>query len=498
MASWMYQLSALARFRINHRVPCLICAFAMASSAAAADLSSPDEPAFRPSISVGTLYVDNLYLVPPGMPTTSDEVGEIVPRIQLTEATPRLTAAVDYSAQGLLFLDHSGLDAVHNDAVANGLWTVDPNLFYVTGRASYLQQPVDPTLPTNQNNLFGVGNSANVFNAMISPYFKRDFGSTTGSLGYAESITHYSDDASTPGANFLQNSRTGVVSGKVAENQQDAFYTWDIDGRDAHTDFASASPLVDDRIEANNGFRVLSSLKIIATVGAETNILTHSTTGGLDAGLWSSGFKWAPNPQTSVAASVGHRFYGPDFSFKWVQETRLLKVHVDYREDVTDAGQSDALIDFVPGIITVNPQVTNDALHSFSTYQPYRVKELSAQFEVSAHLTEIALQIYDQHRRYLDIANEGVEPVYAGSDSTHGGELVLTRILGPLDTLKFAGKLDAGTEIGFDYRDYRYQLSYIRRLSRKLDLFFSAVHLNREGTIGYRANICEVKLEETF
>jgi uncharacterized protein (PEP-CTERM system associated) len=450
---------------------------------------------FQPSIAVSTLYVDNLYLVPPGIHTTADEIVQVSPRLQLNELSPRLTGALDYTAQGLWFYDHSDLNAIHNDGVANGLWVASPDLLFVEGRASYTQQPVDPTAPSNQGNLFAVGNAANVFNAMVAPYLKHDFGTVNGTLRYAESITTYSDEGNGAYGSLLQNSRTGIISGRLAADATDAAFSWDVDGHRARTTFTTAEPFVDDRLAVDASVRALPSVRLTATVGAETNLLTHSSSGGLDAPLWALGFKWSPSVRTVLSATVGHRFFGPAYSLDWTHQTRLLNFTLTYKEDVTDAGQSDATANFTPGQITFDPRAYVGVLHSISTYDPYRSKQLDAVLQLTGFHTQLSLRLYDLQRKYLQPT-----PVQVGnSDSTHGGELTVNRVLNAVDSVRLSAKLDAAEEVdGFSYRDYRYELAYTHRLSRRFDLSFKAIHLIREGTLQYRADIGEISIRESF
>jgi hypothetical protein len=461
--------------------------------AGAAMMPAWAEIQIEPSISVGAIYVDNINLAPPGTPTSGDEVAEIMPRLQVQAMTPNLTGALDYSAQSVWFRKHPDLHAIHSAGAANGLWTAKPDLFYIDGRATYTQQTIDPTQPNNSNNLFAVGNVSNVFNAMIAPYLQRDFGAMTGLLRYAESISNYSGVAGSNFASLLQNSRSGVVTAKLAADDTDAPFAWRVDARSARTTFRTAEPFRDDQFSAEESASVLPSLRLTGVVGAETNVLTHSASGGLNAGFWAAGFKWSPSTRTVLEASAGHRFFGPAYLLRWTHQTRLLNFKATYTEDATAAGQSDALTEFLPGEIPADPRAYSGVLRSISTFAPYLGKHLDALVELSGHLTTLSLRVYDLRREYLGPALQG------SHDSTHGGELTLIRVLGPRDRLRLSARLDSANQLnGFTYRDRRYAFYYTRELGPKLELSLQGVHLQREGSSQYHANIGELTLQKTF
>ena len=448
---------------------------------------------FEPSVTVGTVYIDNFNLVPPGVAKTGEWVGELIPRLQMQEQAPNLTGVLDYSAQGLLFSNRSDLDAVHNTGAGNVSWTAMPNLLFVEARASYTQQTIDPTEPNNNGNLFGVGNVTNEFDAVVAPYLKRDFGTMTGLLRYEESISDFSGAGGSTDAGLLENSRTDVITADLAADSKDAPFFWRIDGRSARTIFKTAEPFRADRILLEGSEAVLPSLRLTETAGAETNILTHSASGGLNAGFWSAGVKWAPSTRTLVEASAGHRFFGPAYTFNWTHESRLLKYHVTYSEVATDASESVALTDFVPGQLEADPRAYNGALRSIDTFDPYLAKQLDAGLDLILHRTQLSLHVYDLRRRYLTLG------LLDNSDSTKGAEIVLNRQLGPFDNLKLSANIDTADEVtGFVFHDYRYSAEYTRTLAQKIALSLVVVRFQREGSVQYSADIGELMLRKSF
>jgi uncharacterized protein (PEP-CTERM system associated) len=368
-----------------------------------------------------------------------------------------------------------------------------PNLLFVEARADYVQQTIDLTQPSNAGNLFGVGNVANELDAMVAPYLKRDFGAMTGLLRYQESISDFSGAGGSANASLLENSRTDVVTADLAADAKDAPFFWRVDARSARTTFDTAEPFRTDRVLLDGSEGLLPSLRLTQSAGAETNVLTHSESGGLDAGFWSAGFKWAPGPHTVFEASAGHRFFGPAYSVLWTHESRLLKYHVTYAETATDASESTALSDFVPGQLQGDPRAYNGVLRSIDTYDPYIAKQLDAGMDLTLHLTQLALHVYVLRRQYVDAS------LLSSNDSTRGGDIILKRDLSWRDRLQLSARLDTANEVsGFQYRDTRYEAEYTHDLAQKLQISLVAVRLERTGSSQYTADIGELRLHKSF
>lgn len=444
-----------------------------------------------PSVTAGTVFVDNFDLSPPGAPKTSDWIGELVPRLQLHDDTPNLSAVLDYSAQGLLFADHSSFDAIHSVGAANMTWMALSDVLFIDARTAYTQQTVDPTRPGNDQNLLGVGNVANEFDAMVAPYLKHDYGTMTGMLRFQESISDFSG-AEGEDAGLLENSRTNVITADLASDPSDAFLLWRLNAQSARTTFKQAQPFRDDRAVIEGSEAIVLSLRLTETVGTETNVIEHSTSGGLDSLFWLAGFKWAPSTRTSLEASAGHRFFGPSYVVNFHHESRLFNFHAVYSEVATNASETVALTDFIAGQQT-DPRAYNGVLRSIDTYDPFIAKQWDVGLEFQLHRTQLSARFYDLRRDYIS-------PELAGSsDLTKGYSVELNRQFGSRDNLKVGAEIDTADETsGFVYHDHRYSAEYSRQLSRTMSVSAVFVRIERDGTAQYRADIGELLLRKTF
>jgi uncharacterized protein (PEP-CTERM system associated) len=375
------------------------------------------------------------------------------------------------------------------------------NVFTVDGWASYIQQPIDPTEPTNEGNLFAVSNVANRLSAYVAPTLRNDFGSFTGMARYAEATSIYSGVTGSSAATTFQNSRTGTASANVASKDVEGLFSWSFDARHALTTFQSAQAFRDDRLSADAGLRVMPTLRLLATVGAETNILTSSTSGGLNSAFWAGGFEWAPSTHGSLEARFGHRFFGDAYSGRWTLNSRLLSMQILYSEEPTTDAESDSLTTFVPGEIQVDTQAYFGVLRAVNTYSPYIRKSLDATFSLTGVETQLSLRIYDLRRRYLQIPLTSNLPgqLQGTNDSTRGGELMLTRQVTARDKFSLSARLAYADELdGFIYRDHRYALDYTHMLSQTLSTSFQAVHLTSDGALQYSANIYRLTIRKSF
>jgi uncharacterized protein (PEP-CTERM system associated) len=447
---------------------------------------------FTPSIALSGIYVDNFNLTPPGTPKTGEWVGELDPSVQFRQQAPELVSALDYTLQALWFNNDTHMDSAHSNGRANVSWTPISNIFSIDGWASYVQQPIDPTQPTNEGNLFEVGNIANRLSAYLAPTLRNDFGGYSGMLRYAESTSLYSGVGGT-NATVFQNSRTGTGTAELGSNDAERLFTWSVDGRSSLTTFQSAQAFRDDRTSAQAGWRALASLRLLASAGAETNILKDSTSGGLNAGFWAGGFQWSPSAHSTLEARAGHRFFGEAYSGRWTISSRLLSLQASYSEEPTTDAEADSLISFEPGEISVDTQAYFGVLRAINTYSPYIRKSLDATFAVTAQLTQLSLRYYDLRRRYLQTSLQGTD------DSTHGGEITLTRQLTARDKLGLSARLAHADEIsGFVYSDRRYAFDFSHQITPTLDGALQVVHLERNGTTQYRSDIYRLTLRKAF
>jgi uncharacterized protein (PEP-CTERM system associated) len=477
----------------------IVCAASLVLFAGATEPAWSDVQ-FVPAVALSGIYVDNFGLTPPSAPKTGDFIGELDPSVQFRQSAPELVSALDYNLQALWFHDHTSMDATHSNGRASLSWMPVANVFSVDGWASYIQQPTDPTEPTNEGNLFAVSNVTNRFSAYVAPTLRNDFGGFTALARYSEATSIYPGVSGSNAAAF-QNSRTGNATAKLASKDIQGLFSWSFDARHALTTFQSAQAFRDDRLAADVGLRVMPTLRLLATAGAETNILTSSTSGGLNSGFWAAGVEWAPSAQGSLEARFGHRFFGDAYSGRWTLNSRLLSMQILYIEEPTTDAESDSLTTFVPGEIQVDTQAYFGVLRAVNTYSPYIRKSLDATLSLTGLVTQLSLRVYDLRRRYLQVPLQTNLPgqLQGTNDSTRGGELLLTRQVTPRDKFSLSARIAYADELdGFYYRDHRYALDYTHTLSQTLDTAIQAVHLTRDGASQYTANIYRLTIRKSF
>src|SRR5262249_309485 len=90
-----------------------------------------------------------------------------------------------------------------------------------------------------------------------------------------------------------------------------------------------------EQITASARRLITYNIGINGTVGYERNEY-QTLTGEAPAGAnWSIGADWAPTPRTSLAASMGHRYFGATHSLDFKHRTRLTVWNLNYSESVT-------------------------------------------------------------------------------------------------------------------------------------------------------------------
>ena len=464
-------------------------------------VSARAEIKLEPSIAVSALYVDNINLAPPGAAKEGDFLAELTPRLVVEQKSANLVSALDYSLQSLFFLNRTDLNSYHHNAQGNASWSAVPDWLYLEGSASYIEQTIDPTRPGNTDNLFNVKNTADQFIGLIAPYLKHDFDGVTGLLRYSWSTSRYTGVPDTVAAdsfatnlfaaNYLQNSRTSAASLQVTTTDPDARLAWSVDGSSARTTFDTAEPFRTDRATLEGSMAVYRSLRLVATVGAESNVLKNQADGGLNAGFYSVGVRWAPSDRGELDARVGHRFFGTAYALHWTRQTRVLKLDAQYTEEPTTDGENSVLQQFVPGVITPTTVYSTTVLHS--TFSPYLRKQAEGTVTLISRRTEVDFQAYRVEQNYFSAIDFG------RNDVTMGGALAVTRTLSFRDKLRLTYKQDR-TDLsgGFGYQNRRYIAELTRAITAASELDLQVTHLQSTGNLSYRVNIAMLTWRKKF
>ena len=447
---------------------------------------------FEPSLTLGVVYIDNLGLAPPDQPQESDFTAQVTPRIFASRQGARFTGVLDYSRRFLYFRDHPQLNSSYGNGNANGLWTVMPNALFLEGRLSNDQQVIDPSAPRNVDNLFDVRNVSTVVSSRLAPYFKRDFGAVTALLRYSWGWDRYGKLSTDAQNTALQDSETRLVIARVATSDQGRRVVWSAGGQSLRSTFDTAAEFRADRVSADMGVMLVRGLRVMATVGEETDLRKGFGQGGLDAGSWLAGFSYTPSDASSLVVKAGRRYFGNTYALDVKREGRVVKLDASYTEDPTTDGVFGALVDVVPGELDV-PEILAVTSVLRNTFEPYLRKQFSARMRLVGVRTEVALTGYSVRREYLAGTDVGRR------DLTRAAQFSIARTMTPRDSLRLSAQYDnVSLRDGPGNHGFLDSLAYSHVLSRTLVLDATVNHMDRGGSLRYRANFGGLSIRKVF
>lgn len=446
----------------------------------------------EPSLSLGVIYIDNLALAPPDQPQESDLSGQLTPRIFASREGARFTGVFDYSWHQLFFRNHPQLNTHYGTGNANGLWTVAPNALFLEGRLSNGQQVIDPSAPRNVDNLFDVRNVSTELSSRLAPYFKRDFGAVTALLRYSWAWDRYSNLSTDAENTALQDSVTRQATARLASSDQGRRVVWSVGGQSLRTTFDTAEEFRADRVSADAGVLLVAGLRLIATVGEETDLRKGFGQGGLDSGSWLAGFSYTPSNTSSLVVKAGRRYFGNSYSVEAKRDGRMLKLDASYTEDPTTDGVFGTLMDVVPGVVDV-PEALAVTSVLRNTFEPYLRKQFSARIRLVGARTEVALTGYGVRREYLAAPDAGRR------DTTEAAQFSVSRTVTRRDSWRLSAQYDSvSLGDGLGNHGYLDTLAYSHVLSPSLVLDASVNHVDRSGSLRYRANFGGITIRKVF
>jgi len=447
---------------------------------------------FEPSVSVGLIYIDNLALAPPAQPQQSDVSAQLTPRIVASAQSARFTGVLDYSRRALFFRSNPQLNSDYGYGNANGLWNVAPNALFLEARLSNSEQVIDPNAPRNVENLYDVSNVAINLSSRLAPYFKRDFGNFTALLRYSWAWDRFGNLSTDAQNNALQDSQTRQATARISSNDAGRKLAWSAGGVSSRTDFDSAAPFSTDRASVELGLLLVRGLRLVGIAGAETDLRGSFGQGGLDAFYWLGGFNYAPSERSTLELRAGHRYFGNSYVVNVRRDGRVLKFDASYTEDPTTDGQFSTLLDVVPGQLEV-PEALAVTSVLRNTYQPYLRKQYQARLRLTGGRTELTLAAYGVSREYLSGVDVGLR------DLNRAGRLLVTRILTARDSVRLSVQYDTvSLSDGQSNHGFLDTLVYSHAMTPTLALEGTIAHLDRNGSLRYRANFGGVSLRKVF
>jgi uncharacterized protein (PEP-CTERM system associated) len=280
-----------------------------------------------PTLRLREGYSDNLALAPPAQ-ARAEFSSEIAPGLAVQARGPRLALTLDYTLQRLTYsrspsrLNHQLAAVGHAEALSDWL--------FVDGQASVSQQSISAFGPQQSDPAQFGGNSSTVRGISLSPYLKHHF------RGLAAAELRYTYQASGSGALLRGHSQESAL--RLVGDQRAGGWNWEAVVNQRRNDDAGLAPVAMRDATLTLRLPLRPRLSWYASAGRESS--DYQALEGAPSGRhWSSGLSWTPSPRSSLAASVGRRYFGNTYSLDVQQQMRHLFLSLNYSEDITTSQQ---------------------------------------------------------------------------------------------------------------------------------------------------------------
>jgi uncharacterized protein (PEP-CTERM system associated) len=294
-----------------------------------------------PHASIYQSYTSNASLNPSGQ-ENSDFFTTVSPSVEIRGDTPRIKLSLDYSLEGIAYLQNSDLDQIRNNLNFVSTVILVPELLFVDGAASIAQVPTNGQSPVSSSPLASGTNLQTAYVYNLSPYVKHHFGTfADGELRYtfnqifASNESGGSSGGSVAGSSQLSNSTTNRVSLTAVSGTQFTQFLWVVVADGADTSFAGDNPDTSSRLlEGSAEYRLDREFGLLASVGFEkTSDSTFFPESEPDGPIGSIGIKYTPSERTSLIVNLNHRY---NLNFFTGSGTYQIGPQTELRSNYTD------------------------------------------------------------------------------------------------------------------------------------------------------------------
>ena len=304
---------------------------AVKSSIEALDVAKTSANSWRvmPSIMVQQIYTDNVNHQSDAL-ARSEFLTDLAPSLRVTHKSRRLVLNSQMGLHAYLGADKSaGTRHSSNQLSANAKAELVDDMFFVDADARIFQQSISPFAVLSSGDDYVGTNRANVKTWRLSPYMVNRYGRT------ARSELRYVRDSVTGGNSGLGDTSGDTLS--VRLNSGPAF-------RDLGWVVSASDQKIRDRVRndsriksasLNLDYQLFPTLAL--TAAALHDEYDYESLGGAKngGGGGNAGFRWTPSRRSSLALTLGHRYYGP---------SRMLAAAHRSRHTVWNLSYDDAII----------------------------------------------------------------------------------------------------------------------------------------------------------
>jgi uncharacterized protein (PEP-CTERM system associated) len=322
----------------RHRPSSLFASSAALAALFLAPAGNAAEWRIAPTLDLRETYTDNVRLAVRGS-EQSDFITDISPGISVSAHGRGLKLKANYAFQSLHYANDGKNSSSFHKLNADTNVDLIKNLFSFDGSASINQQSISLAGTRSTDNYAITDNRTTVRTVTASPYLHHEF------HDIATTELRYTHTTVNTGSNTPSSSRNDAL--RLSVNSGPSFRTlgWDTSysaekNRMTNSDAVNSSTV-------SGGLRYMLTPQFSLTGGAGYDKYDYIAAAGTPspAGkFYSGGFSWHPTERTSLAASVGHRFYGKTYSLNSSVRGRASMWRLSYDESITTALSQFALV----------------------------------------------------------------------------------------------------------------------------------------------------------
>jgi uncharacterized protein (PEP-CTERM system associated) len=388
--------------------------------------ATPADWRITPTLGLRESYTDNMNLAPPDR-ARSEFTTEITPGIELSTDSPRLRLALSYALQKVAHTRQE--DRTNQMLNAGGHAEVLPDWLFLDARSSISQQNISAFGPQQLDPAQVTGNTGTVHSTSISPYLRHYFrGLATATLRY---------DYQRVGSGRLLNVRSEGSHLNLVGDNGSRGWNWALNLDRTEIDDAVLPPVTRSNSALTLSYPVNGYLSVFGTGGYEKNDY-HANGAQPQGRYWSVGGAWAPSPRTSIAASVGRRYFGKTYTLDAAYRMRSMFWTLNYSEDITTShgeffsvpptGLSDFLYDLwatripdpqkrlqtIKVFMAISQMLGPDGNVNFFSHRYFLQKQLRAATVYSTHRSTLGVN-YSRTRR-TGQTNSAIDSLLLGPD----------------------------------------------------------------------------------
>lgn len=315
----------------------------------------------RPSLSVTEHYTDNIALAPASL-ARNEWTTTIRPSVLVSGNSARLRFNGRYAPE-LLSRMVEGSSGVSHFLDASGNAELLTRTLFVDFKSAVSQQNISLSGPQADSNINTTTNRTSIRTYSVSPYLRREFGADAiGEFRLTHDAMHIGGVGSISGnTGAVSSSRSNRLDTTLGSGPAFRLMTWNLALSRSHVDYKENGQKIDaQRVSASAGRLFAQEIRLNANVGYEDSGYPDSFGQKLKGNFWSVGPEWTPSPRTRMAATFGHRYFGPSRTFNFEHRSRLTVWGLDYSESVTTTRFNQTVQ--VPSIlaVSIDAQLRND------------------------------------------------------------------------------------------------------------------------------------------